>query len=511
MAKMSNSESVAKEVLFPQSQELVSTTDLNGVITYANEDFCAIAGYSFEELVGQNHSIVRHGDMPKAAFKDLWYNLKQGRSWRGAVKNRCKDGNYYWVDAFVTPIYKEGELVGYQSVRTNLSKEHKEKAISAYKALSKGKQVMSIATKLKLQYLAYLLISMLTISLTFISPWWSLAFIVIPFVTFYTQLVEFPAYIKKILGQYDSVSRLVFSGNKLFSVIDYQFKIHEGKVKTILGRLIDAGHELQLNVDNLKSTANLTKLGVEQQSTELQQVSSSVEEMVLTNDEVVSYTANALDKVAQTNIDCEQAKQAMADTVVQINSLAGNISDSVASKGELSEETNKISSLMQEIQGIADQTNLLALNAAIEAARAGEHGRGFSVVADEVRALSSRTHVATEDISRSVAQIQSILIKWSQTMLQGKAAADDCAEKATETQNAVASVYMTMIEVSDIAQQISTATTQQNAVSHEISKNIANISDVSQSNSSQADTVHCDSEKISDRVKYLTELGTAFS
>jgi len=508
---MSNSTLIDEEVFFTKSQELVSTTDLSGVITYANEEFCAIAGYSIDELVGQHHNIVRHSDMPKKAFEDLWHKLKQGQPWRGAVKNRCKDGRYYWVDAFVTPIYKEGDLVGYQSVRTLLSKEDKASAIAAYKALSQGKKPLSITAKLKLRYAAYALVNALAIFLTFMNPWWSLSFIAIPFVVFYSQLVEFPGYIQKILGQYDSVSRLVFSGNKLFSVIDFQFKIHEGKVKTILGRLIDTGHELQSNVNNLNSTANLTKLGVEQQSAELQQVSGSVEDMVLTNDEVVSYTSTALDKVAKSNADCELAKQAMASTVVQINSLAENISESVASKGELSEETDKISALMQEIQGIADQTNLLALNAAIEAARAGEHGRGFSVVADEVRALSSRTHVATEDISRSVAQIQNTLLRWSQTMQQGKKAADGCAQKATETENAVAGVYVTMIEVSEIAQQISTAATQQNVVSHEISQNIATISEVSQSNSRQADTVYSDSEKISDKVKYLRELGTTFS
>ena len=93
------------EVTFSPSEQLVSVTDTQGVILYANDDFCRIAGYSQQELEGEHHNIVRHPDMPKAAFADLWQKLKRGDSWRGMVKNRCKDGRYYWVDAYVTPLY----------------------------------------------------------------------------------------------------------------------------------------------------------------------------------------------------------------------------------------------------------------------------------------------------------------------------------------------------------------------------------------------------------------------
>src|SRR5690606_3807440 len=110
-----NQQLINEEVSFSAEQELVSTTELRGVITYANPAFCLVAGFTSEELIGKNHNIVRHPDMPAAAFTDLWQKLKQGQSWRGLVKNRCKDGRYYWVDAFVTPIYQQQKLVGYQS------------------------------------------------------------------------------------------------------------------------------------------------------------------------------------------------------------------------------------------------------------------------------------------------------------------------------------------------------------------------------------------------------------
>ncbi len=130
---------INEEVTFSADEELVSTTDLRGVITYANDVFCRVAGYELDELVGKNHNIVRHPDMPKAAFKDLWTALEAGKNWRGAVKNRCKDGRYYWVDAYVTPIFENGKLVGYQSVRFNLQPELKRTAEKAYQAINQGK------------------------------------------------------------------------------------------------------------------------------------------------------------------------------------------------------------------------------------------------------------------------------------------------------------------------------------------------------------------------------------
>ena len=143
-AMHSNKTLINEEVHFDESQELVSTTDLRGVITYANTEFCTVAGYSIQELVGKNHNIVRHPDMPKAAFKEMWETLKHGHSWRGMVKNRCKDGRYYWVDAFVTPIFEHGQLVGYQSVRTKPSQALKNKAQSLYNALNANKSLFSI-------------------------------------------------------------------------------------------------------------------------------------------------------------------------------------------------------------------------------------------------------------------------------------------------------------------------------------------------------------------------------
>ena len=105
-----------KEAPFPAGTVLVSKTDTKGVITYANDAFVAISGYAREELLGRNHNIVRHPDMPPQAFEWLWDTLKAERPWRSLVKNRCKNGDHYWVRATVAPVVENGSITGYVSV-----------------------------------------------------------------------------------------------------------------------------------------------------------------------------------------------------------------------------------------------------------------------------------------------------------------------------------------------------------------------------------------------------------
>jgi aerotaxis receptor len=128
-----------KEVPFPSSQYLVSKTDLKGVITYCNDAFVDISGFSRDELLGKSHNIVRHPDMPAAAFDDLWKTVKSGRPWRGVVKNRCKNGDHYWVDAFVVPLLRDGQPVGYMSVRSTPSRAQVSQAEALYQQINAGK------------------------------------------------------------------------------------------------------------------------------------------------------------------------------------------------------------------------------------------------------------------------------------------------------------------------------------------------------------------------------------
>ncbi len=124
------------ERLLTQTNLLVSETDSRGIIRYANEEFCKFAEYEVGELEGKAHSIVRHQDMPKAAFKDLWQTVKSGKVWKGFVKNSTKNGNYYWVFATVFPYVNSNGEEGYLSIRKMASKEEIQKYEKLYQEMN---------------------------------------------------------------------------------------------------------------------------------------------------------------------------------------------------------------------------------------------------------------------------------------------------------------------------------------------------------------------------------------
>ena len=123
---------VDHEVPYPDGKLIVSRTDTAGVITHANQAFVDMSGYERDELIGENHNILRHPDMPRAAFKELWSTLLDGRKWHGYVKNLRKDGAHYWVFATAIPNVRDGRVVGYTSVRRKPSRSKVNECIALY-------------------------------------------------------------------------------------------------------------------------------------------------------------------------------------------------------------------------------------------------------------------------------------------------------------------------------------------------------------------------------------------
>ena len=125
------------ETIVPSGELIVSRTDLKGIITYANDTFAEISGYEVDELIGKAHNIVRHPDMPKSIFKELWKDLEIKGSWSGIVKNKRKDDGFYWVYAEISGVFKKGELIEYKSIRTPISFEEKVKYQLLYDQIKK--------------------------------------------------------------------------------------------------------------------------------------------------------------------------------------------------------------------------------------------------------------------------------------------------------------------------------------------------------------------------------------
>ncbi|MFT5298714.1 MAG: aerotaxis receptor, partial [Colwellia sp.] len=358
------------ERTFSEVEQLVSITDLDGRITYANKEFCEIAGYSLDELVGQHHNIVRHPSMPKAAFADLWSKLKHDNSWRGMVKNRCKNGDYYWVDAYVTPVYENGKVTGYQSVRTLPSHEQKQNAQQLYDTLNNGRSVSGLETNVDMRRLfAVVLITLASFGV------WSYTSSIVPSIvllsciallslTFSPELFTFPNYVTTTKKLFDSPSRLIFSGKGSLGIIAYPLELYKARIRTILARSYDSGQELVRLATELQSASIEMLESIEEENSHLAQFATAITEMSATIDEVSLNTNQTHDKVLIVQNECRKNINVIEISQNKINCLADDVEKAARNALALVTDVNKISTIMSEIQGIADQTNLLALNAA---------------------------------------------------------------------------------------------------------------------------------------------------
>ncbi len=434
-----------REYPLSEGETLLSVTDLKGRIVYANDAFIRVSGFEAAELYGKAHSIVRHPDMPAAAFADMWSTIQRGLPWSALVKNRRKNGDHYWVRANASPIRHAGAVVGYLSVRTRPEPCEVQQHAALYEQINAGVRslglhrgfpvgrgavgalqrwwrfrplawrVQAVVAGLWLLGSAGLWSSVLQASavpLAQVWPaWliWSLACVAAGQWLRSRLLMPLAA----LRGQAQAVA----SGQQT----DARFLQRTDEIGAIGSAVRQTGLNLVSLVGDIQGKSDQVRrcaLAVQQGSTELSDRTEAAAASLEQSAQAMQALASAIERSsAQAGEAAARARHGV-DMAGQSSRMVVQLDQGMRGVAQTSDQVGQISSL---IDGIAFQTNLLALNAAVEAARAGEHGKGFAVVADEVRGLSQRS-------ARAARQIKALIEASQQQVAQSCAMAREMGE-----------------------------------------------------------------------------------
>ncbi len=502
-----------KERTFDPESRLISTTTLKGVIEHVNDDFCTVAGFERDELIGQAHNIIRHPDMPPAVFADFWATLEAGQPWMGVVKNRCKNGDHYWVTAYVAPLYQNGRMVGYQSVRTSPDRDLVARAEQLYASMWRSGQwrlprlnqtgltalglgaavaggfgAASIGSAAGLAAVAGLL------ALT-----WPTAGLINYRLRQARRAAE---------AVYDNaVGRQVYGGgHDEAAQVLLSLAMHQARERTLLGRVGDFTARLQKASHDTETSAARSGAAIDSQQDETGQVATAMNEMSSTVAEVSSNTSHAATQANSAHEQAGDCHRVTEETAAAMATLAAETEGASRAIQELVQETDGIHSILDTIRGISEQTNLLALNAAIEAARAGESGRGFSVVAEEVRKLSARTGEATGEIDAVLGRVKEGAAAAGTVMARGQASSEEVRGLTSQAGEAARGVLNAVQEISDLNTQIASSAEEQSATAEEINRNITRINERFAETSDAAGTARETAEELITMVNDLDNL-----
>lgn len=493
-----------REIRFSKDFNLLSTTDTRGIIKYASDEFCEVAGYTKEELIGQPHNMVRHPSMPSEAFQNLWDYIKNGRSWMGLVKNRTKNGDHYWVNAFASPIKQDGQIVEYQSVRMVPDRKAVERAEKVYPQLLAGKTPLAMKlpnTRLWQRAALWFLVGgVLAAVAGYFSGFIASIAVQILFsiiaVYMLTRRLENVTSLAK--EAYDNPLMEYLYNGKIddISEIELALKMRAAELSAVVGRIMDGSEQVLTAANQAKENGQFTVNNLEQQNAETDQIAAAINQMSTTTNDMSSNTQSASEAAMEAQNATSAGMETVGKTVDAIQHLAKQLSEASSVISELEEHGKRIGAVSDVIQGIAEQTNLLALNAAIEAARAGEQGRGFAVVADEVRALAQRTQESTSEIQDVISQIQNGTQQAVDAMARGTALSEECVTSAEQAGDVLRRSQELVSDINDRNHQVATAVQEQASVSNEMNGNIQSISDLSQKTINIAKDSVVEAEKL---------------
>lgn len=412
-----------RENNYPDDEILMSATDLKGRIIYVNKSFARVCKYFPSEMVGQPHNLIRHPDVPEAAYKDLWHNLETGRFWTGILKNRCKDGDFYWVRANVTPIYRDNRPVGYLSVRVKPTTKEVNTAKRVYRDYQRGKPSMVfhdgtlINTGIRGIFDKIQMLSMtakLWGILTLITLLWLASAAVAGFTGFdFLRIASMAVIINVITGlvinwrfmdrlrpimqqaSYSAIGRP--SHNRLLGDGDEVSVLQQAVTQSNLNMRTFISDVDQL-INGINLAANEIADGSQQLSTQSENAANQINATNASMEEL----SGTVENNARDSGEAKELSKAAGVATTNAATIVKNTAEHIE---QMNAANQKISGIISVINDIAFQTNLLALNASVEAARAGDAGSGFAVVASEVRSLAQRSANSAKEIGTIIGEV----------------------------------------------------------------------------------------------------------
>lgn len=309
-------------------------------------------------------------------------------------------------------------------------------------------------------------------------------------------------------GEGDLTQRLTLKHTGEIALVEASFNDFVDKIQTLVKSIQSSVQDTTAVSQAVHLASEETQSILKNQQEETDHVAAAITQMSASTREIANNVQLTADSAVQVNTDANEVSVIVTESIDSINGLSEQLTDASNVINALESDVQDIASVLDVIRAIAEQTNLLALNAAIEAARAGEQGRGFAVVADEVRALASRTQESTSQIHTTIEQLQTGTKSAVKVMEESQIKSKTSVENAEKSGKSISSILNSTEQINDMASQIATAVEQQSVVSEEINKNVNQIVTAGKNSLEQLSQVTNSSQRMhlaSDKLSELTQ------